>query len=40
MYILAPGVHFIGIYNKWLILLAQILIAYKHYTKVIQSNNN
>lgn len=40
MYILAPGVHFIGIYNKLLILLAQILIAFKHYTKVIQSNND
>lgn len=40
MNILAPGVYFIGIFNKWLILLAQILIAYKHYSKVIQSNNN
>lgn len=31
MYIHAPGVYFIGIYNKWLRLLAQILIAYQHY---------
>ena len=40
MYILVPGVYFIGIFNKWVILLAQILIAYKQYSKVIQSNNN
>lgn len=40
MYIHAPGVYFIGIYNKWLRLLAQILITYKHYTKLIQSNYN
>lgn len=40
MYILAFGIYFIGIYNKWLIALACILIAYKHHSKVIQSNNN
>lgn len=32
-YILAPGEHFIGIYNEWLIHLAPILIAYNDYNK-------
>lgn len=33
MHVFAPGEHFIGIYNKWLIHLAPILTVYKYYIK-------